>query len=224
MGRSKITAVFLMAAVAALALTGCSARSSQPLLSLNGSDDANNNNSIWSGSLFGGGTSSAPQRRGASAHDKAPADSWRSASRKTDNLAKRDYDRTKAQVARAQRLINAYRQENGLPPLRLDPKLTLAAKAHSTDLAKWDRISHYGSDGSNPWQRVQKSGYKAKLAAENVGTGQASIDEVFKGWQESEAHDRNLLLKGAQHMGLALVVAPETKFKTFWTLVLGAPL
>lgn len=106
--------------------------------------------------------------------------------------------------------------------MKLNPSLTEAAKAHSRDLAKWDRISHYGSDGSNPWDRVKRTGYNAKLAAENVGTGQATIEEVMKGWQDSPGHNKNLLLADADHMGIALVTDPKSEFKTFWTLVIGS--
>ena len=123
----------------------------------------------------------------------------------------------------ARDLVNAYRKEKGLRPLKLQPNLTEAARAHSRDLAKWDRISHFGSDGSNPWDRVKRAGYSAKLAAENVGTGQASIQEVIKGWKASPGHNKNLLLPEAQHMGIALVQDPKTEFKTFWTLVIASP-
>ncbi len=139
-------------------------------------------------------------------------------------LADRNYGATKLEPERARELVNAYRKANGLKPLTLNAALTDAAKAHSRDLAKWDRISHYGSDGSNPWDRVKRSGYNAKVAAENVGTGQAAIEEVFKGWQESPGHNKNLLLKDAEHMGIALVQDEKTEFKTFWTLVIGAAL
>jgi uncharacterized protein YkwD len=71
---------------------------------------------------------------------------------------------------------------------------------------------------------VKRAGYNAKVAAENVGTGQASIEEVIKGWQASPGHNKNLLLGEAQHMGIALVQDPKTEFKTFWTLVIGSPL
>jgi uncharacterized protein YkwD len=108
--------------------------------------------------------------------------------------------------------------------LKLSAALTEAAKAHSRDLAKWDRISHYGSDGSNPWDRVKRAGYNAKVAAENVGTGQASLEEVIKGWKASPGHNKNLLLSDIEHMGIALVQDPKTEFKTFWTLVVGASL
>jgi uncharacterized protein YkwD len=124
----------------------------------------------------------------------------------------------------AREAINSYRRSKGLKPLKLDAELTAAARAHAQDLAKWDRISHYGSDGSNPWDRVKRSGYNAKLAAENVGTGQATFDEVLKGWQASPGHNKNLLQSEAQHMGLALVHDPKTEFKTFWTLVIGSRL
>jgi uncharacterized protein YkwD len=139
-------------------------------------------------------------------------------------LADRDFGATKLDLEKARETINAYRATKGLKPLKLNPALTEAAKAHSRDLAKWDRISHYGSDGSNPWDRVKRSGYNAKVAAENVGTGQASFEEVMKGWQESAGHNKNLLLADANEMGIALVQDPKTEFKTFWTLVLGASL
>lgn len=152
--------------------------------------------------------------------DKVPAGSFEKAP--PGALAGRDYSQTALDPERARDLINQYRAEKKLKPLRLNAELTAAAKAHSRDLAKWDRISHYGSDGSNPWDRVKRSGYKAKLAAENVGTGQITFEEVLKGWKESPGHNKNLMLPDAEHMGIALVQDPKTEFKSFWTLVLGA--
>jgi uncharacterized protein YkwD len=123
----------------------------------------------------------------------------------------------------AETLINTYRAQKGLKPVRLNAKLSAAAMKHSLDLSKSDRISHYGSDGSDSWDRVMKTGYHARVTAENVGTGQASIDEVFRGWQNSRDHNANLLLPDAEEMGIAVVSNPKTQFKTFWTLVMSAP-
>ena len=139
-------------------------------------------------------------------------------------LADRDYSSTVLNPETAREAINRYRKSKGLKPLKLDAELTTAARAHAADLAKWDRISHYGSDGSNPWDRVKRAGYNAKLAAENVGTGQVTFDEVLKGWQNSPGHNKNLLQSEAQHMGIALVQDPKSEFKTFWTLVIGSRL
>lgn len=178
-----------------------------------------------SGALGGDpATRAADQRpqRVAKADDKAPAGSFEKAP--AGALADRNYTATALDPERAREAVNAYRKSKGLKPLKLNASLTEAAKAHSRDLAKWDRISHYGSDGSNPWDRVKRTGYSAKLAAENVGTGQVTIDEVMKGWQESPGHNKNLLLADAEHMGIALVQDPKTEFKTFWTLVIGSPM
>jgi uncharacterized protein YkwD len=166
-------------------------------------------------------TPARPQRN-AKADDNIPKGTFEKAP--VGALADRDYSHTQLDADKARELINAYRKQKGLKPLRLNPALTEAAKAHSRDLAKWDRISHYGSDGSNPWDRVKRAGYNAKLAAENVGTGQTTIEEVMKGWQASAGHNKNLLLSDAQEMGIALVQDPRTEFKTFWTLVVGSSL
>lgn len=166
--------------------------------------------------------SAGTAKRVASADDHIPRGTFEKAPQGA--LADRDYSSTQLAPERARDLINAYRKEKGLKPLKLNAALTEAAKAHSRDLAKWDRISHYGSDGSNPWDRVKRAGYNAKVAAENVGTGQASLDEVIKGWKASPGHNKNLLLSDIEHMGIALVQDPKTEFKTFWTLVVGASL
>lgn len=162
----------------------------------------------------------APPVRLANLDDKAPSGSFEKAPKGA--LADRDYSGTLLNPEKARDLINQYRRAKGLRPLALSAELTKAAKAHSRDLARWDRISHFGSDGSNPWDRVRRAGYNARVAAENVGTGQASFDEVLKGWKESPSHNKNLLMRDVDHMGIALVQDPKTEFKSFWALVLGS--
>ena len=210
-----------------LTLAGCSFGSQSIFAGLSG---ASSNEDITGStaaklSLSGeqpGTRSTKKLQRLALAKDDAPKGSWERATK--GSFSDRDYSTSRLDPERARVAINAYRKQKGLKPLQLNSKLTVAAKGHSRDLAKWDRISHYGSDGSDPWDRVAKTGFSAKLAAENVGTGQASLDEVIKGWKKSPGHNKNLLLKGATHMGIALVRDPKTEFKTFWTLVLGTPL
>ena len=217
----------LVPALLSLLLAGCSMANSSALTAGFANSGQPTNSIAPSRSSSGGPDISSPQpsvppKRTASADDRIPNGTFERAP--AGALADRDYSHTALDPDKARDLINAYRKQKGLKPLKLNAALTEAAKAHSKDLAKWDRISHYGSDGSNPWDRVKRAGYNAKLAAENVGTGQASIEEVIKGWQESAGHNKNLLLSDAEHMGIALVQDPRTEFKTFWTLVVGAPL
>ncbi len=208
--------VAIIALVGALA-AGCSLGPTNMSAGFTESDSPSYSNSSLSTGL-GGNPRTSRQRT--AALDRAPDGTYEKAPRGA--LADRDYSTTRLDPAAAQKLINTYRKQQGLKPLKLDAQLTSAAKAHSRDLAKWDRISHYGSDGSTPWDRVKRSGYKARLAAENVGTGQASFSEVLRGWKESEGHNKNLLIRDADHMGIALVYDGRTEFKSFWTLVLGS--
>lgn len=211
----------LAAVAAALMLTGCGmtsyslssgfANSSQPSLWNFGQKPAGNQETA---------SLDTPARK--APLDKAPKGTFEKAP--AGSLSDRDYSHTQLDADKARELINGYRRQKGLKPLKLNASLTDAAKAHARDLAKWDRISHFGSDGSNPWDRVKRTGYNAKLAAENVGTGQVTIEEVMKGWQNSPGHNKNLLLADAEHMGIALVTEPKTEFKTFWTLVIGSPM
>jgi uncharacterized protein YkwD len=216
----------LIPALVALLLAGCSmadssslsagfANSGQPTSAVPSSRYASNSTSA-------AGVTDAPAKRTANAEDHIPKGTFEKAP--SGALADRDYSATQLDPDKARELINAYRKEKGLKPLKINAALTEAAKAHSRDLAKWDRISHYGSDGSNPWDRVKRAGYNAKVAAENVGTGQTNLDEVIKGWQASPGHNKNLLLADVEHMGIALVTDPRTEFKTFWTLVVGSSL
>ncbi|MCB1510310.1 MAG: CAP domain-containing protein [Hyphomicrobiaceae bacterium] len=210
--------------VVAVTVSACSLGNRPVMFGYNGAPGAGPDRGVTGGSL--GGTpretaSPTPKNRRTAALDRAGAGRYKKAPKGA--LADRDYSRTRLVASEALRMINSYRRKHGLRPLKLDVLLTKAAKAHSTDLAKWDRISHYGSDGSNPWDRVRRTGYKARLAAENVGTGQASLAEVFEGWRKSPGHNKNLLLRDATQMGIALVQDPKTEFKTFWTLVLATP-
>lgn len=219
----------------ALLVTGCSLSQSSVSTGLSDSGDdpvrvASDARRSRQGSLGGepGDEANGRRRQAGSGQqlalldDRAPKGTYDKAPRGA--LADRDYGATSLRPEVARDQINAYRKSHGLKPLQLNAVLTDAAKAHSRDLAKWDRISHFGSDGSNPWDRVKRSGYNARVAAENVGTGQITFEEVLKGWKDSPGHNKNLLLGDAVHMGIALVHSEKTEFKTFWTLVLGAPL
>ncbi len=155
-------------------------------------------------------------------NDKAPKNSYEKAPKGA--FASRNYKKTRLNKKQALAMINQYRASKNLKRLSLNSKLSKAAKMHAKDLAKHDRISHFGFDGSDPWQRIKKTGYRAALAAENVGTGQASMKEVFVGWKKSPGHNENLLLSDATQMGIALVKDAKTEYKTFWVLELGSPL
>ena len=72
--------------------------------------------------------------------------------------------------------VNAFRTKNRLGTVVLDARLTRAAAMQSETQAKRDWIGHDGPDGSLPKDRAARAGYRAKIASENVASGQKSDD------------------------------------------------
>jgi uncharacterized protein YkwD len=89
--------------------------------------------------------------------------------------------------------INAFRTKYGRKPLVLDERLSQAAAMQSKDQAGRSSIGHYGSDGSKPMQRAARAGFHAKIASENVASGQKSFGDAMRSWEGSSGHRENLL-------------------------------
>jgi uncharacterized protein YkwD len=123
----------------------------------------------------------------------------------------------------ALRLINEYRSTKGLAAIALDRNASGAAEVLAKDMAQHDHMSHTGPNGADIGKRLISAGYSYRVAAENVAVGQKTLAEVIEGWKKSAPHSRNMLLTDAKHMGIAYEYKPDTKYKTFWTLVMAAP-
>jgi len=120
--------------------------------------------------------------------------------------------------------LNAYRAQYGLNPVTLNTILIEASQAHSDDMADLQNADHKGSDGLFHDSRIKSRGYNFSTTAENVASGQFSWDEVFKAWQDSPGHNKNLLAPAMTEVGIALTYKPRTTYLTYWTMVLAAPL
>ncbi len=116
--------------------------------------------------------------------------------------------------------VNAFRTENGLKPLVLDARLSRAAATQSKTQAGRSSIGHYGSDGSTPMDRAERAGFDAKIASENVASGQKSFSDVLRFWKQSSGHRTNLLRPNVTAAGVAM--AKNKNGRAYWTLVLGA--
>jgi len=123
----------------------------------------------------------------------------------------------------AARLISDYRAGHGLPPVTVDQRLTRIAADHARLMASRDRVAHVlPGEGSFP-QRLAAGGFVAAVAAEDIGAGYKSLDAALAGWRKSPAHDANLLRAGVSRIGIAVFNAPDSTYKTYWSLVLAGP-
>ncbi len=118
------------------------------------------------------------------------------------------------------RAHNERRAEKQLSPLRGNSLLAAAAARHARDMAAHDKMSHEGSDGSDPETRIHEAGYYGQRLAENVAEGYKTSDEVLAGWMDSPPHRENIL-GDFRDMGAARATNPDGK--VFWAVEFGRP-
>jgi uncharacterized protein YkwD len=102
------------------------------------------------------------------------------------------------------KLVNSERSKVGCSPLTLNAKLTKAAQDHSKDMASHRNMSHTGSDGSSPGDRITRAGYNWSTYGENVAYGYSTPESVMAGWMGSPGHKRNILNCAFKEIGIGL--------------------
>ncbi|MBE8470149.1 CAP domain-containing protein [Streptomyces justiciae] len=132
-------------------------------------------------------------------------------------LTPAELTRTASQVVD---LTNRERARHGLPALTVDPRLTAAAQAHSTDMIARAFYSHTSPDGSQPWHRAAAAGASRRSIGENIACGQRSPAEVVEGWMNSPGHRANILKPDFTHIGIGF--AGGGSAGTYWTQLFGA--
>jgi uncharacterized protein YkwD len=121
--------------------------------------------------------------------------------------------------AAAASMLSGYRRNHGLPPVSIDPELSSLAQQQAQAMAARNRLSH--ETAGNFTTRLRNAGYHASAAAENISAGYHTLAEAFSGWRDSRGHRANMLLKGANRMGIAAARAPNSKYKVFWALIIA---
>jgi uncharacterized protein YkwD len=122
------------------------------------------------------------------------------------------------EAARLLKLVNSARFAAGCSPLRMNAKLTKAARKHSADMASHRNMSHTGSDGSAPGDRITHAGYDRSAYGENVAHGYTTPESVMAGWMSSPGHKRNILDCSFKEIGVGLAQPGN-----YWTQDFGQP-
>ncbi|MFG2602352.1 CAP domain-containing protein [Streptomyces sp. NPDC048514] len=119
-------------------------------------------------------------------------------------------------TARILQLVNAERAKAGCQDLTLNAELTKAAQAHSADMAAHQNMSHTGSDGSAPGDRITRAGYTWSSYGENVAYGYSTAEQVMSGWMSSPGHRANILNCSFKEIGVGLAQP-----NSYWTQDFG---
>ena len=116
--------------------------------------------------------------------------------------------------------VNALRANVGATPVQLNAALIAAAKTHSRDMSVQNRPWHFGSDGSNPIQRVQRAGYPGLMLGENISETYENELDTLSAWMEQPDTRTVILDSRATDLGIAWF--QESNGKIWWTLITGS--
>jgi uncharacterized protein YkwD len=100
--------------------------------------------------------------------------------------------------------MNRERAAYGLPPLRLNSKLSLAAQDRITDMFDQRYFAHVAPDGTQPFVWLARHGYAYRTAGENLAVGYGTAGRVVGGWMNSPGHRANILGSGFDEVGVAI--------------------
>ena len=120
-------------------------------------------------------------------------------------------------LSAALQTINRNRSAQGAGPVELHPALIQAATQQACQMARQGRLGH----GASPSQRLTTTGYRASIAAENVGVGPRDENGMIATWMQSPPHRANLVNRRLRDAGLAQ--ATDANGQVYWALILAAP-
>jgi LysM repeat protein len=118
--------------------------------------------------------------------------------------------------------VNNLRASNGLPPYSIDQRLMSIAQSHTDYQASIGTVTHYGPDGSRPFQRALAAGYPVAgdlslggFFSENIISGKnLTVSGAVISWQGDSPHLNTMLSSTSQDIGAGVTIVDETVYYT----------
>ena len=109
-------------------------------------------------------------------------------------------------------LLNEERAQRGLGRLRLNDRLSRAARRHASDMVNREYFSHESRSGASFVDRIRRSGYLKSVRAWSVGENLAWGAEegstpgaIVRSWMRSPGHRSNILQGRYREIGIGVV-------------------
>ncbi len=122
-----------------------------------------------------------------------------------------------AYISEVLRIINGYRAEGGLKPLKLNEKLTRAACVRSEEIGWSGKFSHMRPNYALGTAIVKEEGIKTGKVGENIGRGYATPSAVCAAWKDSETHYEIIMTPEFTETGIGVAEGPPNGGGLFWT-------
>lgn len=105
---------------------------------------------------------------------------------------------------RIHELVNQYRVEQGLAPLKRIPQLDASAQEKCDDMVKYKYWAHDNpSTGTEPWTFIKPRAYYNR-AGENLAYGYSQSKALVNGWKNSPAHNKEMTYEAYDNVGYGL--------------------
>lgn len=123
--------------------------------------------------------------------------------------------------------INALRGQHGLNPIRIEARLTVAARRHAREMARRDFFDVRGTDGSTFESRIQDAGYPYMRVALQMAAGYPTPAAVVAHWGQRKDSRKHLLDPRFVEAGIAYAAKSSGPGRSgldhFWVLTLAEP-
>lgn len=100
------------------------------------------------------------------------------------------------------RLINIYRNRNGLPSLTVSADLSQYARIKSADMLNNRYFQHNSPTYGSPFTMMRSMGIRFTSAGENIASGYHTAQTVVNAWLASPAHRANILSTSYSTVGI----------------------
>lgn len=121
---------------------------------------------------------------------------------------------------RAVSTLNAYRVENGLPPVQYSEELSHIAEAHVVDLAARGEVTARNRDGQGIGERLQAAGLSPKVAGSLVSGGYTTFEGALDSWKANAVQRERLLIKEAGEVGFAVISDRTSTYGVYMELII----
>jgi len=101
------------------------------------------------------------------------------------------------------KLINEYREKNGVSKLTMGTKLIKIAGIKANDMTKNNYFSHTSPTYGSPFDMMKNYGLNYIVAGENIA-GNPSLEGAVNSWINSSTHRENLLSKSYNYVGIGI--------------------
>jgi uncharacterized protein YkwD len=124
---------------------------------------------------------------------------------------------TDDETAAALPMVNKLRQSKGLSTLSNNGPARKAAAVQAIRMAKADQMKHLIGLGDDFGSRMKRSDVSLP-AAENIASGQDSVEAAVQAWIDSPKHLQNML---GNYRGLGVAMAKAGDGRPYWAMVLS---